>query len=94
MLFQISWTLHEKTKIDCYKIFSDLKTEDELKGLNVTIVGRWHHVGGGWGTCLCETDNSETLAKWMMGWTGMCDITVYPMIEDEPMRKVIKEVVA
>ena len=59
-------------------------------GKDVKIIGRWHKVGGGGGTCICETDNIEALNSWMLNWAGMCDISVNVVIDDASSRKVIK----
>ena len=54
MLFQISWKMYSDKKLDCYKAFSQMTPDDDVKdaGDNIKIVGRWHAVGGGRGVCI------------------------------------------
>ena len=96
MLFQISWKMYPSSKIECYKAFSQMTPEDDLKdaGETIKIVGRWHAVGGGRGVCICETDSVESLTGWMVNWAGMCEIDVEPVIEDAPLRSVVSQKLA
>ncbi len=96
MLFQISWKMYPSSKMECYKAFSQMTPEDDLKdaGETIKIVGRWHAVGGGRGVCICETDSVESLTGWMVNWAGMCEIDVEPVIEDAPLRSVVSQKLA
>tara|TARA_Y100000813_G_C24041654_1_gene294871 strand:+ start:150 stop:398 length:249 start_codon:yes stop_codon:yes gene_type:complete len=82
--------------MECYKAFSQMTPEDDLKdaGETIKIVGRWHAVGGGRGVCICETDSVESLTGWMVNWAGMCEIDVEPVIEDAPLRSVVSQKLA
>ena len=93
MLYQISWKMYADKKMDCFKAFSKMTPEDDVKdaGDLVKIVGRWHTLGGGSGVCICETDSVESLTSWMLNWVGMCDIDVIPVVEDATVRKVVSE---
>ena len=93
MLFQISWKMYSDKKLDCFKAFSQMTPDDDVKdaGPNIKIVGRWHSVGGGRGVCICETDNVEDLTSWMVNWAGMCEIDVIPVVEDATVRSVISQ---
>lgn len=93
MLYQISWKMYPDKKLECYKAFSKMTPDDDLKdaGESIKIIGRWHAVGGGRGTCICETDSIESLTGWMINWAGMCDINVEPVIEDATVRAVISQ---
>ena len=92
MLFHISWKMYDDKKMDCYQVFSKMTPEDDVKdaGENIRIVGRWHHVGGGSGVCICETDSSRDLTQWMLNWAGMCDLTVLPVVDDQTCREVVR----
>ena len=96
MLFQISWKMYSDKKMDCYKAFSLMTPDDDVKdaGEHIKIVGRWHAVGGGRGVCICETDSVESLTGWMVNWAGMCEIDVEPVIEDATVRSVLREKMA
>ncbi|WP_431196601.1 DUF3303 domain-containing protein [Nonlabens ulvanivorans] len=43
------------------------------------------------GTCLCETDNPEALARLMMFWSPLSDCRITPVLGDEAMMAVIKK---
>ena len=51
MLYQITWNMFPEKKMDCYKVFSQMTPDDDVKdaGEDIKIVGRWHSVGGGSG---------------------------------------------
>ena len=62
--------------------------EDDLKdaGPNITIVGRWHHLSGDGGVCICDTDDHAALNSWMLNWSPICEISVEPMVDDATAR--------
>ena len=93
MLYQITWNMFPDKKMECYKVFSQMTPEDDVKdaGDDIKILGRWHAVGGGSGVCICETDNMEALTGWMVNWAGMADLKVQPVVEDATVRKVVSE---
>ena len=93
MLYQNKWTMFPEKKMDCYKAFSQMTPEDDIQdaGPDISILGRWHAVGGGSGVCICETNNIEALTGWMVNWAGMCDIKVQPVIDDATCRQVVSE---
>ena len=96
MLYQITWNMFPDKKMECYKVFSQMTPEDDVKdaGDDIKILGRWHAVGGGSGVCICETDNMEALTGWMVNWAGMADLKVVPVVEDATVRKVVSEKLA
>ena len=93
MLFKIVWSMYNDKKLECYKAFSKMNALDDQKdaGKDVTIIGRWHSVGGGSGVCICSTRNIEALTSWMVNWAGMCDINVEPVVDDETLRNVLQK---
>ena len=90
MLFLLSWTL--TNKLNAYRAFSQMSEQDDTQdaGQNVRIVGRWHHVGGSGGVCICESDNPVHVARWATNWSEVCDITVQPVLEDAPLREMLR----
>ena len=48
----------------------------------VTIVGRWHSVGGKEGFVLFETDDMAALAAHVSEWGDVIDLRILPVIED------------
>ena len=93
MLFKIVWSMYSDKKMECYKAFSQMTPEDDKNdtGKHITIIGRWHSVGGGTGVCICSTNDIEALTAWLVNWAEMCDIDVEPVIDDETLRPILKE---
>jgi hypothetical protein len=94
MLFSITWEMYSTTKAIGCKAFANMTEEDDEKdsGPEVRIVGRWSHIGGGAGVCICETDSAEALFAWMAHWADVCDIKVTPVLEDAPCRKILQSI--
>jgi len=59
-------------------------------GTSVRIVGRWHRVGGSGGVCVCESEDPVHVARWATNWSEVCDITVEPVLEDGPLREMLR----
>tara|TARA_B100001093_G_C26840877_1_gene1020493 strand:+ start:1518 stop:1826 length:309 start_codon:yes stop_codon:yes gene_type:complete len=89
MLFQVSWSISPHKRLECWEIFGNMKPEDDLKdaGENIKVIGRWHQMGGGGGTCICECNNAADLNSWMLNWASICDLTVVPVVEDSVARE-------
>ena len=92
MLYQISWKMYADKKMDCFKAFSKMTPEDDVNdaGDLVKIVGRWHHLSGDGGVCICETDDSAALNSFMLNWSPICDISVSPVVDDASARASIQ----
>tara|TARA_X000000368_G_scaffold301748_1_gene240435 strand:+ start:173 stop:421 length:249 start_codon:yes stop_codon:yes gene_type:complete len=65
---------------------------DYLKdaGEHIKIVGRWHHMSGDGGVCICETNDASALNSFMLNWSPICDITVNPVVDDASARATIQ----
>jgi hypothetical protein len=59
----------------------------------VTMLGRYHRVGGLGGWVLAESKDLEALARWTHAWTDLLTFQITPVIEDEVAGKVLKEAV-
>lgn len=92
MLFLISWTISASNRVPCWNAFGNMTLEDDIKdaGPNIKIVGRWHHLSGDGGVCICETDDSAALNSFMLNWSPICDISVCPMVDDASARAAIQ----
>ena len=55
----------------------------------VTMLGRWHSVGGGEGFLACESDNSEAVARWMQEWSDRLRFRVLPVMDDEMAGRIL-----
>lgn len=55
----------------------------------VKMVGRWHHIAGGKGVGVAQSDNPEAVGKWLQDWSDLMTCEVYPALDDEAMARVI-----
>lgn len=92
MLFLIKWKINSENRVACWNAFGNMTPEDDLNdaGPNITIVGRWHHLGGEGGVCICETNDPRALNSFMLNWSPICDITVNPVVDDASARASIQ----
>jgi len=92
MLFLISWKISAANRVACWNVFGNMTPEDDLKdaGPSIKIVGRWHHLSGDGGVCVCDTDDSSALNSFMLNWSPICDISVVPVVDDASSRAVIQ----
>jgi hypothetical protein len=96
MLFQINWTIFPDKRLQCNTIFSQMTPEDDEKdsGEHVRIIGRWHNMGRASGTCICESDSSEHVLRFITNWSTLCDIDVIPVVEDAIARGMLSGMLA
>ena len=92
MLFLISWKISAANRVSCWNVFGNMTPEDDLKdaGPHIRIVGRWHHLSGDGGVCICDTNDSAALNSFMLNWSPICDITVNPVVDDAGARASIQ----
>lgn len=88
MLFLISWTVLPDKRIECWNAFGNMTPEDDLKdaGESIKVHGRWHHLSGDGGVCICECSDSAALNSWMLNWSPVCNISVSPVVTDSVAR--------
>lgn len=92
MLFQVSWSIPNNNRVQCWNAFGNMTPDDDLKdaGENIKIVGRWHHLGGTGGVCIAECTDASELNSWMLNWAPICEISVVPVVDDASSRKSIQ----
>jgi hypothetical protein len=86
MLFAVSWTIPSAARDAANDRF--LKTGG-LPPDGVKMLGRWHSPGTGEGFCICESDDANALAAWMMQWSDLFKLQITPVIDDEGAAKMI-----
>ena len=93
MLFMISWSIPSANRVQCWNIFGNMTPADDIKqmGDHIKMVGRWHHLSGDGGVCICETDNVSALNSFMLNWAPICDIKVSPMVDDAMSRANLQD---
>ena len=92
MLFLIEWTIPSQNRIECWNNFGNMSPADDLRdtGDLIQIIGRWHHINGCGGVCICCTDNSEAFNSWMLNWSPLCDIKISPVVNDTTARESLQ----
>ena len=92
MLFLIEWTIPTDNRVPCWNNFGNMTPADDLKdaGEHINVVGRWHHLSGAGGVCICNCDDASHLNSWMLNWSPVCDIKVSPVVEDAVARASIQ----
>ena len=92
MLFLIEWTIPTDNRVPCWNNFGNMTPADDLKdaGEHISVVGRWHHLSGAGGVCICETDDHSALNSWMLNWSPICEISVEPMVDDATARAALQ----
>ena len=88
MLFLVSWSIPQNSRVQCWNVFGNMTPADDLKdtGDDITIVGRWHKMGGCGGVCVCECNNVNSLNSWMLNWAPICEISCVPVVDDADSR--------
>jgi len=92
MLFLISWSISQNSRVQCWNVFGNMTPADDLKdaGDDITIVGRWHKMGGSGGVCVCECSNVSSLNSWMLNWSPICEISCVPVVDDADARSALQ----
>ena len=89
MKFMINWRIHEKSRHDALKTFSQLTLEEELGEYadKVKVIGRWHDLVGFTGVAIIETDDINAINSWLLKWNGIVDSSAIPVLDDEETRQ-------
>ena len=92
MLFLISWSIPQNSRVQCWNAFGNMTPADDLKdaGDDITIVGRWHKMGGSGGVCVCDCSNVSSLNSWMLNWAPICEISCVPVVNDADARSSLQ----
>mgnify|MGYP001819548420 FL=1 len=79
------WKIHQDNRQDVFSSFAAMELEEyqSQQGPNVKIIGRWHDVINGTGVAICETDDLDALAQWLMPYQAICDFEIVPVLDDE-----------
>ncbi len=55
----------------------------------MTMLGRWHAIGGHYGFVLAESTDGVAIGKWLQEWTDHLEFDVVPVNDDENVMKVL-----
>ena len=92
MKFLVRWEVHQEKRIDTITGFSQMSAADDLADLgdDVKLIGRWHDVASFTGVAIVESDNASAIGSWALNWSGMCDLSVTPVLDDKETRAMAK----
>ena len=82
MLFTIGYTITPNARDASIKKF--LQTGG-MPPEGIQMLSRYHNVDGSGGIAVCETDDAALLASFALDWTGLMDIKITPVVEDDTM---------
>lgn len=79
--YMVTWDLPSDNRDDAIARFVDGAALQEPDG--VTLVSRWHSVGGGRGWSVVDTNDPATIMDWLMRWSDLLSYEVEPVVTDE-----------
>ena len=93
MKFLVTYSIHPEKRHQALQAFSRMTPADDLAdvGKNISLIGRWHIVGGGSGLAIVETTDAQALASWAINWNHIMDLEMKPVIDDEEARAIGKQ---
>jgi hypothetical protein len=80
MLFIVNWSISSENRNRAMERF--LKT-GAVAPAGVTMLGRWHAVGRPIGFGIAQADDITLIQKWVLEWSDLLDMQVYPALTDE-----------
>lgn len=88
MKFMVTWRVHDESRHEVLKAFSEMTADDDRADLgdSIRLIGRWHDVVGFTGVAICESDDAAAVSNWLLNWNGVLDAEVTPVLDDEETR--------
>lgn len=90
-LFYLKYKILDSHRSDCMTLFGGMTEEDDKKdvGTSIQIVGRWSTVGESAGYCICKAESVNDLNAWLLNWSTMATIEVFPVVDDNQARTIV-----
>ena len=92
MKFMITWQVHQGKIHEAYSLFFPMTPEQDAadRGSQIKQIGRWHDVVRGRGVTICESDSAEAVANWCLNWSGLLDLDLAVVLDDNETRALGK----
>ncbi|NOT60852.1 MAG: DUF3303 family protein [Acidobacteria bacterium] len=92
MKFMVTWQIHQGKIQEAYALFSAMTPEQDAadRGSQVKQIGRWHDVVRGRGVTICESDSASAVSNWCMNWSGLLDLDIAVILDDDETRALGK----
>jgi len=78
--YMTTWNISEDNYADAVARF---KEADPTPPKGVTMIGRWHAMGTGYGFALFDVDDPIAFTKFIMQWSDLVSQEVTPVVTDE-----------
>ena len=86
MIYVVMWS-YKPEKRD--EIQARFKKTGGMPPAGVTMVGRWHQIGGPRGLAVAESDDPVAIAKWAQDWSDLLTFDIFPALNDEDLATTI-----
>ncbi|WP_426139668.1 DUF3303 domain-containing protein [Pseudomonas sp. DWP3-1-2] len=80
MLFIVKWSVNSENRNRAIERF--LKT-GAVPPAGVTLLGRWHAVGGMTGFGIAESADITLIQTWVLQWSDLLTMDVHPALTDD-----------
>ena len=81
MNFIVECTIPIENRVTVWNAVSNMSKEDGVKILgSVKVIGKYLTLTGDSGVVFAESDNFEDMMKWIMNWSHLADMKVYPVL--------------
>jgi hypothetical protein len=96
MKFMVTWRVHPDKRQATFDAFSRMTAEDDKKdmGSKIKLIGRWHDIAEFTGVAICESDDAQAMASWVLNWNSVLDVKTVVVLNDEEARAVGKAKIA
>lgn len=86
MKYMTTWNISEDNYADAVARF---KEADPTPPKGVTMLGRWHAMGTGYGFALLDVDDPIAFTKFIMQWSDLVSQEVTPVVTDEEVAQAM-----
>ena len=92
MKFMMTWSSFPQTRHDAAKGFGQMTdADDEADHPGVKLIGRWHDLVAVGGWLICESDDISAVQSWALNWSGVLNIEVRPVVDDNEAKTMLKK---
>ncbi|MCP1444758.1 hypothetical protein J3D54_003890 [Pseudomonas sp. GGS8] len=86
MLFIVRWSISPQQRNSAIERF--LKTGGAPPA-GVSMLGRWHAVGGSSGVGIAEASDPVAIQKWVLEWSDLMNMEVHAALTDEQVAPLL-----
>lgn len=95
MKFKVDYAIDQDKWLPVLEIWSSMTPEQRADaGEGVTLIGRWHDMGGRTGVAIMEAADAAALTRYLTVWNPHMDLDVAPVLDDEESAALAQEIVA